>query len=941
MFRSAASKLAHNTIAPSLASTLGGNKDLRTLQDLITAEKAVLTNLQKLSADVTKSSDALREWGVSEGDPIKDILTASSVLLLYFADGLSTYASHEARIREHMKDIRTREEQLDELKRRRKALGAKAESADRKLSKMGPENKNFQAQSGLLAGMQQDMRDMDIDIMNQEAGLYDFKRQTVKSWMGHKFGGLQELAEKALTVGQYGKLVLGELPLMPTNPGAPRPTYQGHPRTEALVSQAQMALQAIVFSPEPNQTVTSLPIPSSQHVEGQQDPSRPLSMHMTGPEGNMGTFSQPMSPGQDHASLSRGPSLTTNFQGLPQVAHSPVADFGLAQYLSSDQQAGIPQPGQPGYNEQQQYQPPPGSPPSHEQQYQQFPSQQQYEQYPSQRPLFPHPSQYPESQDSTPTQPQINEFGAYNGAPGQYAPRTSSLTNVGASSPTEASSPRSRFGTFPAILKGARPKPGPAPAAALAPAPQLQDRPPSLDIQSGPGDDSFSSSIAQALGQQWTQGQAPPRQGPPVVAPHAEPAQQASSPPLPTVPGQEPASPTGHHPLDAPLSHETGVSHARSPAHEEEEDDDDAQLAYMSDPPPDVPVSPIRSHRRVTFNSQDQSNPSNGHHDTEEFSNQSLVNPHATQSPPSPIQSSASQAPSLPPGAAPPYSYTEQQHPDDEKSLNAAAAREVGREMDALMFRSPVQLHDPPAPQPQREPSPPQAQTPPDTQSQSYPQPPYGGRPGSTDTPSSPTYNLNREPQYVRERERSPSGPASPTGDDNHIPLPAPPAINFSSTSTPSGFSESTSPYRTPPEYPLGPSPQPGSLYAQPTQSGSASSFGGTGPRTISAAAFKRQVQARQGSIALSETNSPVTESVSPLSVKKRALPDSPRVSSAQYQYNHPSSVDVDPRVRSVSANPGGGDMRPMSQAGGPDDEYDYISAYVNNEGNGNGNGLR
>ena len=38
MFKSAATKIAHNTTIPALA----GNSDLRPLQDLITAEKTVL-----------------------------------------------------------------------------------------------------------------------------------------------------------------------------------------------------------------------------------------------------------------------------------------------------------------------------------------------------------------------------------------------------------------------------------------------------------------------------------------------------------------------------------------------------------------------------------------------------------------------------------------------------------------------------------------------------------------------------------------------------------------------------------------------------------------------------------------------------------------------------------------------------------------------------------
>jgi hypothetical protein len=42
MFKSAATKIAHNSTLPALA--LSGNKDLRPLQDLITAEKVVLVS---------------------------------------------------------------------------------------------------------------------------------------------------------------------------------------------------------------------------------------------------------------------------------------------------------------------------------------------------------------------------------------------------------------------------------------------------------------------------------------------------------------------------------------------------------------------------------------------------------------------------------------------------------------------------------------------------------------------------------------------------------------------------------------------------------------------------------------------------------------------------------------------------------------------------------
>lgn len=66
-------------------------------------------------------------------------MNASATLLSHFANALSQLATHEVAIREQMKAVRTREENLDELKKRRKAVAAKADSAERKLTKMSPE----------------------------------------------------------------------------------------------------------------------------------------------------------------------------------------------------------------------------------------------------------------------------------------------------------------------------------------------------------------------------------------------------------------------------------------------------------------------------------------------------------------------------------------------------------------------------------------------------------------------------------------------------------------------------------------------------------------------------------------------------------------------------------------------------------------------------------
>ena len=73
-----------------------------------------------------------------------------------------------------------------------------ADSADKKLSKMSPENKNLMSQQETLNRLRNEIRSLDADIMAEESTLGDFKRSQVKTMMGLKFGGLLECSEKGI-----------------------------------------------------------------------------------------------------------------------------------------------------------------------------------------------------------------------------------------------------------------------------------------------------------------------------------------------------------------------------------------------------------------------------------------------------------------------------------------------------------------------------------------------------------------------------------------------------------------------------------------------------------------------------------------------------------------------------------------------------------------------
>lgn len=97
-----------------------------------------------------------------------------------------------------MKAIRTREEGLDDLRRRRRRLGSSAESAEKKLNKMSSEHKSFGTQTETLNRLREEIRGMDGDIVREEAALSDLKRKCSKNWMTLKFGGLVECCEKGI-----------------------------------------------------------------------------------------------------------------------------------------------------------------------------------------------------------------------------------------------------------------------------------------------------------------------------------------------------------------------------------------------------------------------------------------------------------------------------------------------------------------------------------------------------------------------------------------------------------------------------------------------------------------------------------------------------------------------------------------------------------------------
>lgn len=213
--------------------------------------------------DLSKACQALSVWGQTEGSDLADITTHASIILSHLSTGCSKFSAHQGDQRALWKSVRTREEELDELQKRRRNTYARAEKEEKKLAKMGQENKNLHAQTELLSSLRDQIRHMDTDIVMEEAKIGDFKRRSTKEALGIKFNGLLELAEHLTIVGELGKLLIEEIPLEETPPGYGRAPYNGYATTERLSGEAAKCIAQVVFHP-PNVIARPPGLPHTQ-----------------------------------------------------------------------------------------------------------------------------------------------------------------------------------------------------------------------------------------------------------------------------------------------------------------------------------------------------------------------------------------------------------------------------------------------------------------------------------------------------------------------------------------------------------------------------------------------------------------------------------------------------------------------------------------------------
>ena len=134
-------------------------------------------------------------------------MNSSRTLLAHFSGALNRYSSIQNVVRDNMKAVRTREEFLVDLRRRRRRTAASVETIKRKLTRMNQEHKAFGAQMYALNLACEDVRDLDAKIAHEESTIGIFKRKCTMNWMVLKFGGLAECCEKGMVCPMNPKFI--------------------------------------------------------------------------------------------------------------------------------------------------------------------------------------------------------------------------------------------------------------------------------------------------------------------------------------------------------------------------------------------------------------------------------------------------------------------------------------------------------------------------------------------------------------------------------------------------------------------------------------------------------------------------------------------------------------------------------------------------------------
>ena len=131
------------------------------------------------------------------------------------------------------------------MHRNKRSLVVIVDSIDKRLNKTSSGDKNLRQQTRLLTGLREQIRTLDVKIVDEEASLGDAKRDKAREWTGDLLDGLLECSATGAVVAASARTIIECVPTDPTQPGLPRVHYSGHSQVELLVAEAEQTIRKI------------------------------------------------------------------------------------------------------------------------------------------------------------------------------------------------------------------------------------------------------------------------------------------------------------------------------------------------------------------------------------------------------------------------------------------------------------------------------------------------------------------------------------------------------------------------------------------------------------------------------------------------------------------------------------------------------------------------
>ncbi|KAI9206964.1 uncharacterized protein BJ171DRAFT_309583 [Polychytrium aggregatum] len=220
---------------------------------LMKDQRDILKSLESMSKENLDACTTLSGWGSNEFDDLKNITAVLAHVQGTLSSALGEWVAGTNEFYARLSQIRDKENELTELKKRLDSASNGLELA----------RKKNRPTDGLERTVEELTRNRNI----AEAELVGFKRLCLKAGLLAQFSGIKSFCDQALLVSTFGTYLAQQIPQGSPEPGFRLPEFTGYATTERIKSDFNASLGLLTGQSKPSSVshdvVSDKPRPAS------------------------------------------------------------------------------------------------------------------------------------------------------------------------------------------------------------------------------------------------------------------------------------------------------------------------------------------------------------------------------------------------------------------------------------------------------------------------------------------------------------------------------------------------------------------------------------------------------------------------------------------------------------------------------------------------------